>query len=85
MKIKDVIQKTGLPETYPGEVMYMTPDYVVYCELTRVTEHSYEAGSFHLVNRNTGAEKIFPDTAVQGMDFAPTGVTLPQSGFERYP
>lgn len=74
-----------LLETYPGKVMYMTPDYVVYCELTRVTEHSYEAAAFHLVNRNTGAEKILPDTAFHGLDFAPTGITLPQSGFECYP
>lgn len=72
-------------ETYPGEVMYMNPDYVVYCELTRVAEHGYEVGAFHLVNRSTGAEKSLPDTAFQFLSFTPTGVALPQGDFESYP
>lgn len=72
-------------ERYPGEVMYMNPNYVVYCELTRVADHSYEVGASHLVNRNTGVEKSLPTSAYQVLGFVPTGVLLPQGEFESYP
>lgn len=72
-------------ERYPGKVRYMNKHYVVYCQLIQVSEVGYEAGDFHLVNRDTGAKKTIPNTAFHGLDFAPTGVTLPQGEFETYP